>query len=186
LGVDGVLGPVLPDFAGAAPGWLIESGLCLRRSFPTGTLLTDVRYMRTGNVLFSRAIVPAGEDPFDPRWGRSGGEDADFFGRMLSRGRRFAWCEEARVHELVPPERQTLAYHMRRGLLRGVTETDRHPLLSVDSARSVLAILVYTGTVPVIALAKPGLAAKYAVSACDHLGKMLGRCRMPMPRERTF
>jgi len=181
-----VLGPVLPDFAGTAPRWLIDSGLCLRRSFPTGTQLTDVRYMRTGNVLFNRAIVPPGEDPFDPRWGRSGGEDADFFGRMLSHGRRFVWCEEARVHELVPPERQALSYHMRRGLLRGVTETDRHRLLSVDSARSVLAIPAYMVAVPVIALAKPGLAARYAVNACDHLGKMLGRFGVPMARERTF
>ncbi len=125
--VDGVLGPVLPYYEGAPPEWLTKSGLCLRRSFQTGETLTDSTYMRTGNVLFRRRIVADLEAPFDPRLGRTGGEDADFFDRMVEAGRTFVWCNEAHVYEEVPVERQTVNYHIRRAFIRGVTEAEQRP-----------------------------------------------------------
>ena len=47
--VDGVLGPVIPLYEGTPTEWLVKSGLCTRKSFPTGTIIQNVKDMRTGN-----------------------------------------------------------------------------------------------------------------------------------------
>jgi succinoglycan biosynthesis protein ExoM len=184
--VDGVLGPVLPKFDGTPPGWLVESGLCMRRSFATGTPLLSSTYMRTGNVLFSRELVRKLDAPFDPRLGRSGGEDADFFERMLRAKRSFVWCDEARVHEHVPADRQTLRYHLRRAIMRGVTEADRQNLISVGTVKSVLAAVLYAAAIPVLFLVRYALFARYLVRCCDHVAKLLAHCGIRLGRVRSF
>jgi len=186
LGVHGVLGPVLAQFEGSPPPWLIESGLCRRADFPTGTLLTSSRYMRTGNFLFSRDLVTGAHLPFNPKFGLSGGEDADFFERMLHLGRKFAWVNEARVHEWVPAERQTLGYHLRRGVIRGVMEADKHALLSAGTAKSLAAIAVYVAAMPFLVIFRFPLFARCAVSCCDHAAKLLAQCGIRLARKRTF
>jgi succinoglycan biosynthesis protein ExoM len=184
--VDGVLGPVLPHYAGTPPDWLVRSGLCVRSSFPTGTALRDSRYMRTGNVLFRKRIVEELDAPFDPRLGRSGGEDADFFDRMLAAGRTFVWCDEARVREEVPVERQTVNYHLKRAFIRGVTEADKEPLFSFGTVRSSTAVVVYTIALPVLLATRYHLYVRYLVRCCDHLAKLLAHAGIRLARERTF
>ncbi len=186
LGVDGVLGPVLPRFEGTPPKWLVESGLCVRTSFPTGTPLTSSRYMRTGNVLLARAIVSDLKVPFDPQLGRSGGEDADFFDRMLAVGRSFAWCNEARVHEWIPVDRQTLRYHLSRAVMRGVTEAEKRDLVSLGTAKSLVAIAAYAIALPFLLVVRFPLFAKYLVRCCDHVAKLLAQCGVKLARERSF
>ena len=183
---DGVLGPVLPRFEGTPPEWLPKSGLCLRSSFPTGAPLANSKYMRTGNVLFDRRIVEGLEAPFDPRLGRSGGEDADFFDRMLQSNRTFVWCNEARVHEWVPADRQTLGYHLRRAVIRGVTEAEKRDLMSFGTIKSVAAIAVYAIALPVLLVVRYDLFARYLVRCCDHAAKLLAHCGIKLARERTF
>ncbi|MFO1305226.1 MAG: glycosyltransferase [Burkholderiales bacterium] len=185
-GVDGVLGPVEPRYDGDSPMWLAESGLSTRPSFPTGTPLLLSKYMRTGNVLFARSIVVGLAEPFDPKLGRSGGEDADFFERMLRAGRRFVWCNEAVVHEWVPPERQTLNYHVRRAVIRGVTEAERHGWLSVDTLKSLVAISAYGLSLPFLFFVRYSLFARYVVRCCDHGAKLLARAGFRLPDERSF
>lgn len=51
---------------------------------------------------------------FDPAFGLTGGEDVDFFGKQISVGRVFVWCNEAEVYETVPPERWRIAFHMEK------------------------------------------------------------------------
>ena len=183
---DGVLGPVLPYFQGTPPDWLVKSELCLRNSFPTGTPLRDSRYMRTGSVLFRSRIVDGLEAPFDLRLGRSGGEDADFFDRMLAAGWTFVWCDEARVYEEVPVERQTLTYHLRRALIRGVTEADKQAFWSYGTLKSAIALVLYTLALPVLLLARYHVFARYIVKCCDHLAKLLAHLGIRLARERTF
>jgi glycosyltransferase involved in cell wall biosynthesis len=184
--VDGVLGPVLPHYEPSPPDWLVRSGVCVRDSFPTGTELTNSRYMRTGNVLFRREIFSGLEAPFDPRLGRTGGEDADFFARMLDDGRRFVWCDEGAVFEVVPHERQTLAYHLKRALIRGLTEADRERFVSLGTVRSLAAIGAYAVALPILFVTRYHLFVKYLVRCCDHLGKILAHLHCRPVRERTF
>jgi succinoglycan biosynthesis protein ExoM len=110
---DGVLGPVLPSFPPEAPQWLKKGNIFNRRRFPTGTQLT-VRDTRTGNVLLSLSILPKGSDWFDPAFGRSGGEDVDFFRKQMALGRIFVWCNEAVTYETVSPERWQSSFHLKK------------------------------------------------------------------------
>lgn len=110
---DGVLGPVLPLFPSEAPRWLREGNIFNRRRFFTGTRLT-VRDTRTGNALLSRSILPEGSVWFDPAFGRTGGEDVDFFRKQMALDRIFVWCDDAEVYEAVPPERCRSSFHLKK------------------------------------------------------------------------
>ncbi len=184
--VDGVLGPVIPFYEGTPPRWLVKSGLCVRTSFQTGTTLNDSKYMRTGNVLFGRHILMSNEEPFDPKLGRTGGEDADFFSRMLQKGRSFVWCKDARVYEEVPEERQKRGYYIRRAFIRGVTSADEQPFMGVGTIKSIAAVALYTISLPFLLAVGHHLFMKYFVKDCNHVAKLLAHLGIRLARERTF
>lgn len=185
-GVNGVFGPVLPLFENTPPNWLVRSRLCERATFETGTMLRESRYLRTGNVLFDRHIFGNLPLPFNPKFGRSGGEDADFFERMLQRGHSFVWCNEAAVYENVPAERQTTAYFMKRAFLRGVTEADLAPFFCFGTIKSLLAVVTYLIMLPFLAVMGYHLFVRYLIKLCDHLSKLLAYCGVRLARQRTF
>ena len=183
-GADSVLGPVVPRFETTPPSWLVKSGLCVRTAFPTGTRLKSTKHLRTGNILLTRSLFDGLETPFNPALGRTGGEDADFLGRLLDAGRSFVWCQEAPVYEAVPAERQTLRYHLRRAILRGVTEADNEKLWSFGTAKSVCALAIYSVALPFLLAAGYHLFARYLVRLCDHLGKILTHLGLRLVAER--
>jgi succinoglycan biosynthesis protein ExoM len=170
FGADGVLGPVRPWFDEAPPAWLLNGGFCDRPEHSTGRVL-HWKDTRTGNVLFRRGILEGVEAPFRPEFG-SGGEDQDFFRRMMAAGYLFVWCNEAVVHEVVPPERQRRRYLLKRALLRG--QNERLLLTAPSLARSVVAIFVYTAMLPLAAVRGQHLVMQCAIRLLDHLGKLLG------------
>jgi succinoglycan biosynthesis protein ExoM len=176
---DGVLGPVNPHFETPPPAWLTRSGLCERARHATGMEITRANQMRTGNVLLRKSVFGNAREPFDPAFGETGGEDADFFGRALKRGARFVWCDEAPVFETVPPARWTVAYHVRRALLQGKINRNllakRHaPPREVAArlGRSALAVTAYAALMPVAVLRGRHVAVRYLVKACHHAGLM--------------
>jgi glycosyltransferase involved in cell wall biosynthesis len=118
---DGVLAPVLPDFPSDAPAWLGKAGVFKRRRLKTGERIGEGD-ARTGNVLLRRALFVADGCWFNPAFGRSGGEDTDFFHRQFERGGVFVWCDEAAVTEAVPPERWAASFHVKRLLRAGTTD----------------------------------------------------------------
>ncbi len=65
-----------------------------------------------------------GELWFDPAYGRTGGEDGDFFRRQSRLGRGFVWCDEAVVYEIVPPDRWRLSFHLKKSLRIGLLYGD--------------------------------------------------------------
>ena len=83
---------------------------------PTGTALQMVA---SGNVLFRRALAVDNNIRFEERFGRSGGEDTDFFRRYTACGARVIASSTAIVNEIVPPERVTFDYLRRRYLRMG-------------------------------------------------------------------
>ncbi|WP_375454040.1 glycosyltransferase family 2 protein [uncultured Methylobacterium sp.] len=121
-GADVVFGAVLPDFPDGPPDW-DPSGRPFARSLdrPTGTRMgihhdarASGRWMGTGNALLRRDTCLSEAAPFDPRLGRSGGEDHDLFVRLDRAGRHMVWCGEAVVHEVVPAERTRFDYMLLR------------------------------------------------------------------------
>ena len=121
---DGVLGPVVPDFPEGAPEWLKKGNIFDRRRLPTGMIL-GLRDSRTGNVLLKRELFNEDSMWFDPTFGRTGGEDVDFFGRQLAKGRIFVWCDEAEAYETIPPERWDINFHFKKYLRIGTINGER-------------------------------------------------------------
>ena len=121
-GADVVFGAVVPDFPDGPPAWDPTGRPYERRlSQPSGTAMgiqhdsqASGRWIGTGNSLLRRSTCLAGDAPFDPLLGRSGGEDYDLFVRLAAAGRRMVWCSEAVVHELVPGPRASFGYMVRR------------------------------------------------------------------------
>ena len=170
---DVVLGPVKPYFESKPPQWIIRGRFCERASFRTGTIIRNPKYTRTGNVLLRTSILVNEKSIFDPVFGRTGGEDVDFFKRMLERDRVLIWCDEAYVHETVTPERLKRSYFLKRALLRGVANSERVSLLSLDLLKSVTAFTLYTAILPLLVLWRHDVFMRYLIKDCDHIGKIL-------------
>ncbi len=183
-GADGVLGPVVPCFETPPPSWVVRGGIFERQSFPTGTVIKNPKYTRCGNFLISKRIVRENEDLFNPELGRTGGEDVDFFNRMIEKNYNFVWSQEATVYETVPAARLKRAYVLKRALLRGVVRANQVSLLSPESLKSLVAFLFYTPALPFLFLFRRHLFMRYLVKDCDHIGKLLALCGIDTVRER--
>jgi succinoglycan biosynthesis protein ExoM len=123
-GADGVLAPVIPDFPPHAPRWLTAGRVFHRKRHATGSRI-GAGDARTGNVLLERSLVLDGQTWFDPAFGRTGGEDSDFFARQFRNGRVFVWCDEAVAYEAVPPERWKATFHIKRLWRSGTISGER-------------------------------------------------------------
>jgi len=170
FGVDGALGPVRPQFDTPPPGWLLRSGLCERTAHQTGQVL-HFRQTRTGNALLKRGILHAIDGPFRAAFA-NGGEDQDLFRRLIECGYTFAWCSEAVVYEVVPPERQTRRYYLKRALLRG--QNERFTLTVRSVVKSLVAVPIYVVVLVIVAPFGQHRLMTVAVKLLDHLGKLLG------------
>ncbi len=139
---DVVLAPVLPEIRAdrdpAALGFYRDF-FTYSADVPTGTelgsgVLTpfwsrgERAYPRlaSGNALLRKACLA--DTRFDPRLGRTGGEDTLFFNQLLADGARIVWCAEAIAREAVPEDRLRLGYVLPRAF-RGGQITSRTPLM---------------------------------------------------------
>ncbi|MGD0471010.1 MAG: glycosyltransferase family 2 protein [Terriglobales bacterium] len=167
----GALGPVHPRFPVTPPDWVVKGKFYDRPTYPTGFVI-DWRKGRTGNTLLKREIFVDVSQPFRPEFRT--GEDQDFFRRMIERGYFFIWCDEAVAYEIVPPERWSRKFLLKRALLRGYTSL-AHPS---SSARGILtsavAAPVYTLALPFALALGQGKFMNVLVRLFDHLGRLLG------------
>jgi len=169
--VDGVLGPVKPFFEEGAPAWVVKGGFYDRADYPTGFVL-DSQKTRTGNVLLKGALLRAGNPPFRQEFRCS--EDQDFFRRMIGDGRRFIWCSEAVVHEVVPPARWRRTVILKRALLRGTMAALDPTLGPAGIIKSVVAVAAYAAALPFALVVGHHWFMRFLAKLCDHLGKLLG------------
>lgn len=79
------------------------------------------KWIASGNVLFRRSLVEYGGIRFRPEYGRSGGEDTDFFERLLDLGGKAVASRSAVVDEIVPDYRVTAEYLKLRCFRSGYT-----------------------------------------------------------------
>ncbi len=182
--VAGVLGPVRPYFDQEPPAWARAGGFFDRPEHSTGFVM-DWEECRTGSLLFRRSILKGSGAPFDRNFG-TGGEDKDFFMRMIQAGCVFVWCNEAIVYELVPPSRWRKRYMLGRALLRG-KNIIKHP---VGRYRTVLtscvAVPLYGVVLPFLLLFSRAQFMKYAIKFCDHAGRLLALVGLNLVSERKM
>jgi succinoglycan biosynthesis protein ExoM len=168
--VQGVLGPVNPHFDETAPSWVVNGKFYRRATYPTG-LTIDWRKGRTGNVLLKSELFQSGEPPFQQEFRQ--GEDQDFFRRMIDKGHRFIWCNEAVAYESVPPVRWKRSFLLRRALLRGSMEPQTASFGPRSVVKSLVAVFVYVPALPFALLFGQAQFMGILVSLFDHLGKLL-------------
>jgi glycosyltransferase involved in cell wall biosynthesis len=179
---DGILGPVKPVYDEDPPRWVVKGGFYERPTHATGMVI-GWRNGRTGNVLLKRELFAGDPQPFDPMFG-SGGEDQDFFRRMIGKGHRFVWCNEAVGYEHIPPLRWRRGFLLRRALLRGKMSL-RHPGMGMKSILvSLTAMPVYLALLPLLAIMGHHLFMRYLVKICDHLGRILTAARINVIQEK--
>ena len=107
-----MVGPVFPQFA--EPACSYARGAYTRDAhLPTGTRLEH--WSGIGNSLLDKERCFADiAEPFDPRLGLSGGEDALFLHQLRRRGGTIAWCAEAAVRESIAADKLATRYLLRR------------------------------------------------------------------------
>jgi succinoglycan biosynthesis protein ExoM len=112
---DVIHGPVIPEFDFKTSRY-VRHGF-MRPNPPTGS--TEKHILNTGNTLFRRKLIEDMPGPFDPRFGRTGGEDTAFFYELKKRGCRMVWCREALVFESVSHRRAHLSWLLKRKFRNG-------------------------------------------------------------------
>jgi succinoglycan biosynthesis protein ExoM len=113
---DAVFGPVFPIYPTTTPDWFVAANPLFQDWGWNEDGRTTARG-RTGNTLIRRSAL--GDLRFNPDYGRTGGEDDEFFLRFAGKGRRMVLTSRARAHEHVPESRATAAYAISRALRTG-------------------------------------------------------------------
>jgi len=178
---DGVLGPVKPCFEENTPKWVIKSRLYEKGRHETGHVL-QWQDTRTSNVLMKRAIFDDRENRFRPELGR-GGEDMDFFKRMIDKNYVFCWCNEAPIYETIPPERCKRIFMLKRALLRGKTFVAYSSFGSIPIVKSIIAIPTYILVLPFAFLMGHHHFMKLLIKLFEHIGRLLALCGLDVVKQ---
>jgi succinoglycan biosynthesis protein ExoM len=115
---DGVLSPVEPQLPDNTPLWIRRGRFYDYPHWPDGAAV-PLNYMRFGNVLLRGSLLRAEPGPFDTRYGLMNGEDGDLLVRLVKRGAKIVWFEQAPVFEPVEPKRLSLNWLKLRAITGG-------------------------------------------------------------------
>jgi cellulose synthase/poly-beta-1,6-N-acetylglucosamine synthase-like glycosyltransferase len=124
-----VNGPVIKTFLPKTPDYIRNCDVFNRPNPVTGS--SEIHIPTTGNALFRRSFIKNVPEPFDPRFGKTGGEDTVFFNFLQERGCRIIWCREAIVYGPIPPERANLLWILKRKFRYGYM---RHRIYTVPDS----------------------------------------------------
>lgn len=113
---DVVFGQVIPELPIDASNWVRKGGFFNDGASKTGDLR---QHGATNNTLvrISAKIKPLLH--FDPEYGLTGGSDTELFNRLYIDGAKLIWCNDAPVYEIVPYDRMTTSWLMKRAFRGG-------------------------------------------------------------------
>lgn len=114
--VDAVFGQIISSYHPQTPDWIKTADPVGRmRQRPTGPVNTG----SSGNAMVRMSAVRQHGLRFDPRFGRTGGEDTDFFLKLNAAGGKLFFTNDAIVREKVLPEKSTQTFFIKRALRSG-------------------------------------------------------------------
>lgn len=155
---DGVFGPVQSVLPDGAPEWVRTGDFFPTVHITTGAAIT-VANAAAGNALVKSEILRRVNGPFDPRYGRSGGEDTFLFGTLLAKhNARFFGCREAKAIENIGLARCTRSWLVRRAFRGGLVwakieaELKDAPIPKYLRSASALGILLVLSPLAVMCL----------------------------------
>ena len=109
---------MLPQVPEQAPAWIRAGRFYDFPRLATGAEIPP-NQLRFGNILLRGSLVRAEPGPFDEAYGLTTGEDADMLLRLVARGGKLRWDDEAIVHEPVEPSRLSLKWLVQRAFSGG-------------------------------------------------------------------
>lgn len=175
---DGSLGPVISQLPEMCPKWIRESNVCTRKSFETGYKIKP-HHARTGNCFLKKDKLEENECYFDNDFGLTGGEDIDFFYRLITTlNFNIVWCKEAVVFEPVIEERLKRSFYIRRAMKRGgnnqrFLKKNRSITYAISILiLSFLKMLIILLVSPLIVLTKEKFRMRIIESFFHHFGRM--------------
>jgi glycosyltransferase involved in cell wall biosynthesis len=115
-----VAGAIRPRYLSAPPAFVEAGGFFVRAEYPDGT---PVPAAPTSNLLVDLAQVHRFGLGFETRLGLRGGEDTLFTRQLVAAGGRIVFCSDAPVHDLVPDDRNTREWVLRRAWHMGNTHS---------------------------------------------------------------
>jgi succinoglycan biosynthesis protein ExoM len=149
-GADAAFGPKYPVFpTGQPPSWDPQA-TNYKTDFevPADTQIGRVggsgRVLGTGNSFMRMATCLNEPKPFNEQIGAADGEDAELYFRLLKAGRRFVWCPDATVQEIMLESRLNYTY-IRLRLKRGSQTSARCRLSVSDNKLATHALLHAAG-----------------------------------------
>jgi succinoglycan biosynthesis protein ExoM len=156
---DGVFGPVRPVLPDEAPEWIRRGRFFVIAHLRTGLALKATE-TAAGNAIIKSHVLRQVAGPFDPRYGRSGGEDTLLFSKLLQQYHaRFLGCQEAEVKEIVSLARCSLSWLARRAFRGGLIWSKIEAELSGSSmlkfARSAYSLVALLVLAPLALLCLP-------------------------------
>ncbi|MGB8366310.1 MAG: glycosyltransferase family 2 protein [Rhizomicrobium sp.] len=173
---DALHGAILREFETTPGAWAVRcQGIApLRDSSGPKPMIEG-----TGNVMIARSCFEALEKPcFDPGFALTGGEDKDFFTRLRSLGKRFAWADEAVCHAFVPASRANFKWALLRAYRVG--NSDMRVFLKyapgfealLREAVKIAGAIVLFPLLELLALPFPDLRAAPLCKLCRAFGKI--------------
>mgnify|MGYP000259450102 CR=1 FL=1 len=172
---DGVFGLVVPRFENGTDEKYKKREYYFSEMDESGT---DARFMFSGSVLIKSEVIKEYKIYFDPEFGLTGGEDADFFNRLKSKGAKFVNCREAVSYEYISKDRTKLKFFLNRFIRGGQTYT-RNLIKSggrvkaiIVSVKSVLKLLVGT-----ILLLPSVFSTHFRIISLMYIGNGIGELR---------
>jgi succinoglycan biosynthesis protein ExoM len=157
--VGAILGSVRAVFPTGAPKWLVGGGFFDRR-MADGAKIPGSR-MRTGGVALRRRVIEGHPDPFDAKWGLTGGEDNAFFDWAARRGEVFVGSAALEVSERVTDHRACATYVLQDSFRKGmcharlVIETQSFQRVALYAVRSLLSAAAATAMVAIVWIRGP-------------------------------
>ncbi len=182
---DAVFGSVDAIYSPATPPWLKRVGLFRKRPGDTGARVSTGA---TCNALVRLDTIRRLHLRFDEAFGRTGGEDTDFFCRLATAGGALVACSDAIVYEEVPAERLEIA-HLRQRYTRGghtyarIMLAHQGPAQRVAFYAATIAKMLATGAISLMAWPfRRDLGLIYATRYWGHIGKLHYAADRPSPQ----
>lgn len=111
-----VMGRVISLFDEEVDPWVLATGVFQRRPRRSGLVIPVAA---AGNLLLDLVQVRHFGVRFDSSLGLAGGEDTLFSRQLVAAGGVIRWCNESETEDLVPRERLTRTWAMKRGYSGG-------------------------------------------------------------------
>jgi succinoglycan biosynthesis protein ExoM len=183
---DGVLAPVEPQLPATAPAWIRRGKFYDWLHLPTGTPVPP-NGLRFGNVVLRGTSLRTEPGPFDEAYGLATGEDGDLLIRLIARGAKVIWCDEAIVWEPVETKRLSLRWLLRRAMSGGqefarLSITGRYgPVNTVKRGvwflQWLAQLVIALGLAALVFPTGRHRAARWLIKASANLGKLTGFLR---------